>query len=77
MKKEKSLGRYNYRDVFLQGDCDRTVEQICRGMGWYEELLAMKEKGDKRSGWEYLIEQNRKNLDLDQAAVQNQEIRKG
>ena len=28
----------NYRDVFEEGDCDESVDRICRDLGWDKEL---------------------------------------
>lgn len=34
----------NRRDVFLQGDCDTTVLELCRLLGWEEELARLMEQ---------------------------------
>ena len=28
----------NYRDLLLEGDCDRTITGLCKDLGWLEEL---------------------------------------
>jgi NAD-dependent deacetylase sirtuin 2 len=34
----------NKRDIFIQGDCDDIVSQICEKMGWAEELKVLSSK---------------------------------
>lgn len=34
----------NYRDVFVEGDCDDSVRELCSLLGWEEELLELNEK---------------------------------
>lgn len=49
----------NYRDVFCEGDCDHSVEEICRDLGWdkalsrrYQEMQAR----DASSAWQDLVD---------------------
>ena len=35
----------NYRDVFLQGDCDGGIMRLCQLCGWKEELLTLQKNG--------------------------------
>ncbi len=32
---------YNYRDVFMEGNCDESVDKLCKMLGWGEELWSM------------------------------------
>ena len=32
---------FNYRDVFMDGDCDESVDKLCKMMGWGEELWSI------------------------------------
>jgi len=41
-------GEGNYRDALYLGDCDEGVREMCRELGWEEELLQLKEEGDRR-----------------------------
>ena len=40
----------NYRDIFLQGDCDTGVLQLCKLCGWEKELLALQRQYRTRNG---------------------------
>ena len=33
-----NFSKDNYRDVFYQGDCDAGVEELCRLLGWSDDL---------------------------------------
>ena len=46
--------RDNYRDAFLPGKCDETIERIARELGWAERLEALKMTSDARThdGWQ-------------------------
>ena len=45
---KKELDKHNYRDIFVQGDCDKIVQDICSSCGWLDELLQLSSKnGDE------------------------------
>ena len=41
---KKELDKHNYRDIFVQGDCDKIVQDICSSCGWLDELLQLSSK---------------------------------
>ena len=51
----------NYRDVFLQGDCDDGVRRICDALNWTPELNKllheMQNKAEPGASWQALVDQ--------------------
>ena len=49
----------NYRDVFVQGDCDDGVRRICDALGWTAELdeLLHQIRAGSSTSWQALVEQ--------------------
>ena len=49
---KKELEKHNYRDIFVQGDCDDVIKDICKELKWDEELnklLNNKTKSDNNT----------------------------
>ena len=51
----------NYRDVFLQGDCDDGVRRICDALNWTPELnkllREMQDEAEPGASWQALVDQ--------------------
>lgn len=45
----------NYRDLFLQGDCDDVVLEMCREIGWDKELDTLQKEIGAADGWDFLV----------------------
>ena len=43
---KKELDKHNYRDIFVQGDCDKIVQDICSSCGWLDELKQLSSKNN-------------------------------
>jgi NAD-dependent SIR2 family protein deacetylase len=41
---------YNYRDVFVSGNCDNSVEKLCEMLGWGDELKNAYDSVEGRGG---------------------------
>ena len=45
---KKELDKHNYRDIFVQGDCDEVIKSICKDLNWDEELNTLLKKKDSK-----------------------------
>ena len=48
----------NYRDIFMPGDCDDSVRELCDAMGWRAELeaiYAQVQAVEAQAAWESLV----------------------
>ena len=46
---DKELEKHNYRDVFLSGNCDDSICNICDLLGWREEFNTLIAQDSKNS----------------------------
>lgn len=49
----------NYRDVFMQGDCDASVRAVCGALGWADDLEAIYRRlqaAEAAAAWEALVQ---------------------
>lgn len=45
----------NFRDLFLEGNCDDIVAEMCTELGWEKELEALERGAANRNGWELMV----------------------